>query len=91
MKGQAVSSGKIQLILLVLLVLFSPLAIDIYLPALSLISETFHVEQRKSHVKATGQSEFCSLNINRETFRVERVSVHQYVADYGSTGWCRRT
>ena len=45
MKGQAVSSGKIQLILLVLLVLFSPLAIDIYLPALSLISETFHVEQ----------------------------------------------
>ena len=45
MKGQAVSSGKIQFILLVLLVLFSPLAIDIYLPALSLISETFHVEQ----------------------------------------------
>lgn len=45
MKGQAASSGKAQYILLVLLVLFSPLAIDIYLPALSLISETFHVEQ----------------------------------------------
>ena len=45
MKGQAASPGKAQYILLVLLVLFSPLAIDIYLPALSLISETFHVEQ----------------------------------------------
>ncbi|MZI92462.1 Bcr/CflA family efflux MFS transporter [Vibrio sp. CAIM 722] len=32
------------MILLTLLVLFSPLAIDIYLPALPLISSTFHVE-----------------------------------------------
>ncbi len=32
------------MILLTLLVLFSPLAIDIYLPALPLISQTFHVE-----------------------------------------------
>ncbi|WP_391088673.1 Bcr/CflA family efflux MFS transporter [Vibrio sp. NH-UV-68] len=35
---------KQQLVLLTLLVLFSPLAIDIYLPALPIISETFHVE-----------------------------------------------
>ncbi|MGD8234081.1 multidrug effflux MFS transporter [Vibrio sp. TRT 1302] len=35
---------KQQLMLLTLLVLFSPLAIDIYLPALPLISSTFHVE-----------------------------------------------
>ncbi|MCZ4295926.1 multidrug effflux MFS transporter [Vibrio sinaloensis] len=35
---------KQQLVLLTLLVLFSPLAIDIYLPALPLISSTFHVE-----------------------------------------------
>lgn len=35
---------KHQLVLLTLLVLFSPLAIDIYLPALPIISETFHVE-----------------------------------------------
>jgi DHA1 family bicyclomycin/chloramphenicol resistance-like MFS transporter len=35
---------KSQLVLLTLLVLFSPLAIDIYLPALPLISSTFHVE-----------------------------------------------
>nr|WP_176289212.1 multidrug effflux MFS transporter [Vibrio sp. JPW-9-11-11] len=35
---------KQQLILLTLLVLFSPLAIDIYLPALPMISEAFHVE-----------------------------------------------
>lgn len=35
---------KRQLVLLTLLVLFSPLAIDIYLPALPLISSTFHVE-----------------------------------------------
>ncbi len=34
---------KFQLVLLTLLVLFSPLAIDIYLPALPLISETFQV------------------------------------------------
>ncbi|KHT46891.1 multidrug effflux MFS transporter [Vibrio sinaloensis] len=36
--------SKIQLTLLTLLVLFSPLAIDIYLPALPLISSSFHVE-----------------------------------------------
>lgn len=36
--------SKSQLALLTLLVLFSPLAIDIYLPALPLISSTFHVE-----------------------------------------------
>lgn len=35
---------KLQLVLLTLLVLFSPLAIDIYLPALPMISSTFHVE-----------------------------------------------
>ncbi|WP_367613484.1 multidrug effflux MFS transporter [Vibrio sp. RE86] len=35
---------KTQLVLLTLLVLFSPLAIDIYLPALPMISSTFHVE-----------------------------------------------
>jgi len=35
---------KQQLVLLTLLVLFSPLAIDIYLPALPMISSTFHVE-----------------------------------------------
>lgn len=33
-----------QLALLVMLVLFSPLGIDIYLPALPLIAESFHVE-----------------------------------------------
>ncbi|MCG9684811.1 multidrug effflux MFS transporter [Vibrio sp. Isolate23] len=33
-----------QMVLLTLLVLFSPLAIDIYLPALPLISQAFHVE-----------------------------------------------
>ncbi|MDE1326217.1 multidrug effflux MFS transporter [Vibrio aestuarianus] len=38
------ADSKRQLTLLVLLVLFSPLAIDIYLPALPLISQTFHVE-----------------------------------------------
>lgn len=36
--------SKSQVGLLVLLVLFSPLAIDIYLPALPVISETFHVK-----------------------------------------------
>jgi len=36
--------SKRQLALLILLVLFSPLAIDIYLPALPQISQTFHVE-----------------------------------------------
>ena len=44
---QAVSESsprKSQLVLLTLLVLFSPLAIDIYLPALPMISSTFHVE-----------------------------------------------
>ncbi len=35
---------KSQLVLLTLLVLFSPLAIDIYLPALPMISSAFHVE-----------------------------------------------
>lgn len=35
---------RYQLLLLTLLVLFSPLGIDIYLPALPLISDTFHVE-----------------------------------------------
>ncbi len=35
---------KIQLMILVLLVLFSPLGIDIYLPALPMIAESFHVE-----------------------------------------------
>jgi len=38
------TTDKFQMALLVMLVLFSPLAIDIYLPALPLISETFHVE-----------------------------------------------
>jgi DHA1 family bicyclomycin/chloramphenicol resistance-like MFS transporter len=36
--------SKQQMILLTLLVLFSPLAIDIYLPALPQISQAFHVE-----------------------------------------------
>jgi len=36
--------SKIQLALLTMLVLFSPLAIDIYLPALPQISSAFHVE-----------------------------------------------
>ncbi|WP_413285546.1 multidrug effflux MFS transporter [Vibrio sp. MA40-2] len=38
------NSTKYQIVLLVLLVLFAPLAIDIYLPALPMISDTFHVE-----------------------------------------------
>lgn len=38
------NSSKLQMVLLTLLVLFSPLAIDIYLPALPQISSTFHVE-----------------------------------------------
>lgn len=38
------SPSKLQVALLAMLVLFSPLAIDIYLPALPQISETFHVE-----------------------------------------------
>lgn len=38
------SPARYQMILLTLLVLFSPLGIDIYLPALPLISQTFHVE-----------------------------------------------
>ncbi|MGY3571130.1 multidrug effflux MFS transporter [Vibrio paucivorans] len=37
-------NSKLQMMLLTLLVLFSPLAIDIYLPALPLISQAFHVE-----------------------------------------------
>lgn len=43
---QAVPSqvSKQQMVLLTLLVLFSPLAIDIYLPALPQISQAFHVE-----------------------------------------------
>ncbi|MFW7524746.1 multidrug effflux MFS transporter [Vibrio ostreicida] len=36
--------GRTQMVLLTLLVLFSPLAIDIYLPALPQISKAFHVE-----------------------------------------------
>ncbi len=36
--------GKSQIIVLVLLVLFSPLAIDIYLPAIPMIAEVFHVK-----------------------------------------------
>lgn len=43
MSGQSQTS-KLQIALLTLLVLFSPLAIDIYLPALPLISNTFSVE-----------------------------------------------
>ncbi len=43
MSGQSQIS-KLQMALLTLLVLFSPLAIDIYLPALPLISNTFSVE-----------------------------------------------
>ncbi|MDF2155811.1 multidrug effflux MFS transporter [Vibrio sp. CAU 1672] len=38
------SNSKKQMALLTLLVLFSPLAIDIYLPALPLIAETFNVK-----------------------------------------------
>lgn len=38
------TKSKSQMILLTLLVLFSPLAIDIYLPALPQIAQTFHVE-----------------------------------------------
>lgn len=38
------SLNKLQLAMLVLLVLFSPLAIDIYLPALPIIAQEFHVE-----------------------------------------------
>lgn len=38
------SPSKLQVALLAMLVLFSPLAIDIYLPALPQISATFHVE-----------------------------------------------
>lgn len=41
-------NSKMQMALLTMLVLFSPLAIDIYLPALPLISETFHVEHALS-------------------------------------------
>ncbi len=41
---QPAAHGRTQLVLLTLLVLFSPLAIDIYLPALPLISAAFHVE-----------------------------------------------
>ncbi|WP_332404352.1 multidrug effflux MFS transporter [Vibrio metschnikovii] len=36
--------SRLQMVLLTLLVLFSPLAIDIYLPALPKIAQTFHVE-----------------------------------------------
>ncbi|MDG2664625.1 MFS transporter, partial [Vibrio parahaemolyticus] len=38
------SNSKKQMALLTLLVLFSPLAIDIYLPALPLIASTFQVD-----------------------------------------------
>ncbi len=40
----AMSKSKTQMVLLTLLVLFSPLAIDIYLPALPVMAETFNVE-----------------------------------------------
>ena len=40
----ALGADKRQFTLLILLVLFSPLAIDIYLPALPQIAESFHVE-----------------------------------------------
>ncbi len=40
----AYGAEKRQFMLLILLVLFSPLAIDIYLPALPQIAESFHVE-----------------------------------------------
>ncbi len=46
--SSAVSPKKSQMIMLTLLVLFSPLAIDIYLPALPLMSEAFHVEHALS-------------------------------------------
>ncbi|MDW1631619.1 MFS transporter, partial [Vibrio sp. Y176] len=39
-----ISNSKKQMALLTLLVLFSPLAIDIYLPALPLIASTFQVD-----------------------------------------------
>ncbi len=39
-----ISNSKMQMALLTLLVLFSPLAIDIYLPALPLIASTFQVD-----------------------------------------------
>ncbi|MCF7484112.1 multidrug effflux MFS transporter [Vibrio sp. J1-1] len=39
-----ISNSKLQMALLTLLVLFSPLAIDIYLPALPLIASTFQVD-----------------------------------------------
>lgn len=41
-------TNRFQIALLIALVLFSPLAIDIYLPALPLISETFHVKHALS-------------------------------------------
>lgn len=41
---QTTNPTKLQLTLLVLLVLFSPLAIDIYLPALPTMAQAFHVE-----------------------------------------------
>ncbi|MEZ9230862.1 multidrug effflux MFS transporter [Vibrio amylolyticus] len=39
--------SKIQLAVLTMLVLFSPLGIDIYLPAFPQMAETFHVEQTR--------------------------------------------
>ena len=39
-----ITNSKKQMALLTMLVLFSPLAIDIYLPALPLIASTFQVE-----------------------------------------------
>ncbi|WP_165312649.1 multidrug effflux MFS transporter [Vibrio ziniensis] len=42
--NSSIVQSKQQMILLTLLVLFSPLAIDIYLPALPQISQAFHVE-----------------------------------------------
>ncbi|WED21799.1 multidrug effflux MFS transporter [Vibrio sp. JC009] len=43
-----INPSKMQLTMLVLLVLFSPLAIDIYLPALPEIAEVFHVKHTQA-------------------------------------------
>ncbi|MCA2015006.1 multidrug effflux MFS transporter [Vibrio tritonius] len=48
------SPSRFQMVLLTLLVLFSPLAIDIYLPALPMIATTFHVEHELAKLTITG-------------------------------------
>lgn len=48
------SPSRFQMVLLTLLVLFSPLAIDIYLPALPMIAKTFHVEHELTKLTITG-------------------------------------